>query len=376
MYKPINQRLLTPGPMSLKDNVKNAMLCDLGSRTEDFRRVSTRVQNKLLLVAGAERTHDVVMLPGSGTTMIEAVFSSFLDSRHEVLVCINGIYGRRAFEILQTLGMKAHAINQDFGKRICVESVRKALRANPKITHLYFVHVETTFGILNPYNELLALARENGLFSIIDSMSAFGAEPVSGLRDGYDILITSGNKCIEAPPGVAFAFLSKRLLAMNDVIPQTYALNLKHQLATFKATQEWRFTPPTHVIQAVDAALDQLLLEGVHCRKQRYGAMATELVDRLRTAGFLPLLQESDRFPVCVSFSTKFIRSQADFLIFYELLEKNGLHIYAAMDSTTKSFRIGCIGAIESKWIDNLVDCAHAFSAQKSVTCFEMEKLA
>ena len=60
------------------------------------------------------------------------------------------------------------------------------------------------------------LARRRGIVSIVDSMSAFGAMEIDARIHPFDILIASGNKCLEAPPGIAFAIIRRNLLTRNE----------------------------------------------------------------------------------------------------------------------------------------------------------------
>ena len=137
-------------------------------------------------MADAQNTHDVVMLPGSGTTMIEAIFRSFWMFATKFSFASMGSMASVPLRCY-TLGIAAYAVYQTLGG---YAPVPFEMPSRP--THHYaslFVHAETTFGIRNPYDEL-KISREYGLISVVDSMSAFGGTPVSGQCDRFDVLIT------------------------------------------------------------------------------------------------------------------------------------------------------------------------------------------
>ena len=64
--------LLTPGPLTTSDTVKEAMLRDWGSRDEAFIAMNHEVRERLVALAGAQETHVCVPLQGSGTFTVEA----------------------------------------------------------------------------------------------------------------------------------------------------------------------------------------------------------------------------------------------------------------------------------------------------------------
>jgi len=84
-------------------------------------------------------------------------------------------------------------------------------------THVAIIHCETSSGILNPIEEIGQLVYDHGAKKgstvyIVDSMSGFGAIPIS-LRNGHiTYMISSANKCIEGVPGFAFVICKKQHL--------------------------------------------------------------------------------------------------------------------------------------------------------------------
>ncbi|MDD1531868.1 hypothetical protein C7U88_32045, partial [Bradyrhizobium sp. WBOS2] len=133
----------------------------------------------------------------------------------------------------------------------------------PGITHLCFVHCETTTGIVNPLDEIVEVARQRGVKTIIDGMSSFGALNIDLSQRGPDVLVTSSNKCIEGPPGVAFVIAARELLENVTQEPRSFVLDVRDQWRSLERTGEWRSTPPTHVVQATTMALKILHEEGI-----------------------------------------------------------------------------------------------------------------
>ena len=67
---PGDKLLFTPGPLTTSATVKQAMLCDLGSRDAEFLAAVRDVRHGLLQLAGVsqELGYETVPLQGSGKT--------------------------------------------------------------------------------------------------------------------------------------------------------------------------------------------------------------------------------------------------------------------------------------------------------------------
>ena len=349
-------RLLTPGPLALAPEVKASMQSDLGSRDIAFREVTRDIRRAIGDLAHAGPDYTTVLVQGSGTFAIEAVLSTLLKDSDKVLVCSNGVYGETAARILRRHRLRHAVLPCPIDTPVPVAAAEAMLRRDPSITHLYFVHCETTSGILNPMAELLALARRRGVASIVDSMSAFGAVEVDARAHPFDVLISSGTKCLEAPPGIAFAVVRRALLTPQNTAARTYTLDLFDQWRAFEESGEWRCTPPTHVAQALRAALAGLREETVAGRHARYAAIRDRLVARMRPLGFEPILPPSLQSPVCVAFrSDALVPDAAAFADYYQHLRAARLLIYARFHEASRSFRVGCIGQIQPDWVEDFI---------------------
>src|SRR5438874_3665754 len=89
--------LFTPGPLTTSFSVKQAMLRDAGSWHYEFNAIVAAVRDRILQVAGVSRAEgfEAVMLQGSGTFGVEAVFATCVPPQGKVVVLSNGAYGER-----------------------------------------------------------------------------------------------------------------------------------------------------------------------------------------------------------------------------------------------------------------------------------------
>lgn len=350
-------RLLTPGPMALSDVVKQAMLKDLGSRGSEFIQLTEDVCSMLVEIAHGVGAHEPVLIQGSGTFAVEASIGTFCRKSGRVLVIVNGIYGERAVSILKRHGIPHKTVVFAANTRPDLGVIRQKLQTSPDVTHMFVVCCETTTGILNPLAELCALARNHGVTTIVDAMSSFGGHRIDVIRDHVDILISSGNKCVEAPPGIAFVIARRSLLEQAGGNNRSYCLDLHDQWVGFQRTGEWRSTPPTHVLQALHTALRTLRFETVAARRKRYERIRDRITSGMVALGFVPVVAHKDRSAVCIALTHPDWRGreEQEFARYCDALHAAGLHIYAKMHAQTASFRIGCIGRIQDHWIDDLL---------------------
>jgi 2-aminoethylphosphonate-pyruvate transaminase len=233
--------------------------------------------------------------------------------------------------------------------------VAAALQADKTITHVAAVHCETTSGILNPVDEIAQATVRHGRSLLIDAMSAFGAIELDAGKVPFSALMASSNKCLEGVPGIGFSIVRKADLAATAGQSHSLSLDLHGQWQGFEANGQWRFTPPTHVLAALDAALEQHQAEGgVAGRFARYSRNCRKLVDGMRELGFQTLLPDELQAPIIVTFHAPDDPAYR-FARFYDLLHDRGFAIYPGKLTAAETFRIGCIGALDDTDMTNAV---------------------
>lgn len=351
--------LLTPGPLTTSFAVKQAMLRDWGSWDGDFRLMTAELRTRLTGMLGAGCAEfDCVPIQGSGTFVVEAMLGSLVPHDGKVLVLANGAYGKRAAQILHSIGRR-HAV-LDKGDYLPPRGVdvAEALAADEKITHVFAVHCETSSGILNPIEEISDATYGFGKKLLIDSMSAFGAIPLDPHRIRHEAIVSSANKCIEGVPGFGFVLARKSELKAARGNSHSLSLDIHAQWRNFEQTGQWRFTPPTHVIAAFLEALREHEAEGgVEARGARYAVNRDQLVEGMRALGFETLLQSRWLSPIIVTF---FCPADPNFHFgrFYELMKARGFIIYPGKLTIVDSFRIGCIGRMDASVMRSVVTAA------------------
>ncbi len=338
--------LLTPGPLTTSLETKAAMLRDWGSWDENFNAVTAAVRRKLLDIIGGADTHVCIPLQGSGTFAVEAAVNTLVPRDGHVLVLVNGAYGKRMARLTQMMGRRCTTFETADDVPTTADDVARLLAKDPTITHVGLIHCETSTGIENPLAGIAAVVHQAGKSLIVDAMSSFAALPIDARTIPFDVLVAASGKCIEGPPGMGFVFVRREMIAQCEGRSSSLAMDLYDQWVYMEKTTQWRFTPPTHVVVAVDAALDQFVAQGGQpARLARYSANCQTLVTGMRELGFRVFLDAKIQAPIIVTF-----HAPADpaytFKEFYARVRDKGFILYPGKLTQLETFRVGCIGAI------------------------------
>jgi len=363
--------LLTPGPLTTSASVKAAMLHDWGSRDDTFIAMNRSVRERLVALANATGSHVAVPIQGSGTFAVEAMLGTFVPKGGRVLLLVNGAYGRRMADICRVIGRDAAVEETAEDVPPDPATVARLLAADPSVGHVAMVHGETTAGILNPLAEIAQVVAAAGRRLLVDSMSAFGALPVDARTMPFDALASSANKCLQGVPGLAFVICRETALAAAAGQAASVSLDLHAQWRAMERDGQWRFTPPTHVVAALQQALDEHAAEGgVAARGARYARNCAVLIEGMRRLGFRSLLPDALQAPIIVTFHMP-THPRFEFGRFYDALKDRGFVIYPGKLTKVDSFRIGCIGDLHEADMHAAVDAVAATLAEMDVALTE-----
>ena len=338
--------LLNPGPSVTSERVHRAIGGpDLCHREPEYVELFASVRTKLLRVAGVDDEWGVVLIGGSGTAALEAMTGAFVRPGRRLLVCQNGHYGERIATIASRLGVDVVAVNASHTEPIDPAEVARALEANPGVDAVAVVHHETTTGLLNPVQEIAAVADSHGVLLLTDAISSFGAEQLDLDGRGIDVVAGTSNKCLHGLPGVAFLLVSPRAQARADQAP---ARSLYFDIPSYLRAQDRRtvpFTPAIPAIYALDAALDELFDEGLEPRREHYRARMAYLDREFERLGFTPVVAAEHR---SASVRSLPLPSGVRYEDLHDALKARGYVIYAGLgEAAATSFRVCALGNLE-----------------------------
>jgi 2-aminoethylphosphonate-pyruvate transaminase len=338
--------LLTPGPLTTSLATRAAMLRDWGSWDASFNAVTAAVRARLCDIVNARDTHVCVPLQGSGTFSVEAAVNTLVPRDGHLLVLVNGAYGKRLAKLAQMLGRRITQFETAEDVPTTAADVDRLLQRDASITHVGLIHCETSTGIENPLAGIAAVVARHGKSLIVDAMSSFGALPIDAQSIPFDALVAASGKCVEGPPGMGFVFVRKSVLERSEGRSSSLSMDLHDQWVYMEKTTQWRFTPPTHVLVALDAALAQYVAEGGQpARLARYRANCDTLLAGLAELGLTSFLPAAIQAPIIVTVHAP-QDARFTFKDFYARVRDKGFILYPGKLTQVETFRVGCIGAI------------------------------
>ncbi|MGV2987801.1 2-aminoethylphosphonate--pyruvate transaminase [Vibrio sp. E150_011] len=349
--------LLTPGPLSTSETVRQAMLKDWCTWDDDYNKdIVEVIRTTLTALATSSAGYTSVLMQGSGTASVEATIGSALGKNAKLLVVDNGAYGARMAQIAEYLSIPVSVIAPGEVHQPSIEAIQQALVDDSSITHVAIVHCETTTGMLNPIDAVVKLAKQHDKIVILDAMSSFGGIPMDIAELGVDFMISSANKCIQGVPGFGFVIAKQSELEKCQGQARSLTLDLYDQWQCMENNHgKWRFTSPTHTVRAFYQALQELHDEGgIAARHQRYQTNQKTLVEGMRSLGFRTLLNDDLHSPIITSFYSP-EHSDYQFKEFYNRLKAQGFVIYPGKVSNANCFRIGNIGDVYPNDIKRLI---------------------
>ncbi|MFC5519376.1 2-aminoethylphosphonate--pyruvate transaminase [Polaromonas jejuensis] len=351
--------LLTPGPLTTSARTKQSMLRDWGSWDSEFNQITARLRQGLLRIVHGEGTHECVPLQGSGTFSVEAAIGTLVppgEKGGHVLVPNNGAYCQRIAKICKVLGRQLSTFDYAEDAQIRPEDIDRLLTNDPSITHVALVHCETSTGILNPLHEIALVVQRHGKGLIIDAMSSFGALEIDARKTPFDAVIAASGKCLEGVPGMGFVLARRAALERCEGNCHSLAMDLYDQWVYMNKTTQWRFTPPTHVVAALDAALTQYFEEGgLAARGGAYARNCRELITGLAGLGLRSFLPTAIQAPIIVTFHAP-ASPRYEFKAFYNAVKQRGYILYPGKLTTVETFRVGCMGQLGARGMAGAVE--------------------
>lgn len=344
--------MFVPGPVDVDPAILAAQTRQmLPHRSREFEEIYRRSWEKAQKVF--QTRLKVFIVTASGTGLQEAAVRNF--ARKSILSCVNGAFSQRWYEVALTNGKQADILEAEWGEPIPPEKVADALRRKP-YEMITIVHNETSTGVENPIQEIAAVVKSTSPETLIcvDAVSSLGGVNIETDAWGLDFVLTSSQKCLALPPGLALAAVSERALAYAQSIPARgwyfdFVRLEKHLLKDSTPA-----TPAISLIYALDLQLDHILEEGLEARFVRHSAMADRTQSWALSAGFSLFAVEGARSKTVTTVVNERNIDISDlnaFLLKRRMRIANG---YGALKG--KTFRIAHMGETRMEQLEQLFD--------------------
>ena len=347
--------LLNPGPSTTTDTVKMAQVVpDICPREKEFASLMKGLREDLVkIVHGDLQKYTSVLFCGSGTINIDVCINSLLPEGGKVLVVNNGAYSTRAVEICQYYGLPHIDLKFPVNQRPDLDKVEETLKNNPDIKLVHTTHNETGTGILNPIREIGALAHKYGAIFTVDTTSTYAMRPINIEEDNIDFCMASAQKGLMAMTGLSFVVGNRSIIEKSKDYPKrSYYCNLFLQYDCFEKTGEMHFTPPVQTIYAAIQGIKEYWAEGEEGKWARHTRVFNAINDGLERLGFKQVIKPEERTGL-VSTAIYPDDPNWSFEKVHDYCYERGFTIYPGKISSTNTFRLCALGAIDVKDIED-----------------------
>jgi predicted phosphoserine aminotransferase len=226
---------------------------------------------------------------------------------------------------------------------------------------LTVVHNETSTGLQNPVREIAEAVRAVApeTLILVDAVSSLAGARIEMDAWGLDMVLTSSQKCLALPPGLALGAVSDRAMKKAEKVENKgWYFDLvrmeKHRLKDSSPA-----TPAMSLIFALDKQLDRILAEGLENRFARHSAMAKRVQDWADEHDLSMYAPEGFRSQTVTTVKND---RGWDISALNKFLQERGMRIangYGALKNNT--FRIAHMGEIQMEDIEELLKAMEEF---------------
>lgn len=337
--------LLGPGPSDIHPRILAAMAQPtVGHLDPYYLRVMDELQSMLREVFRTQNRMTMA-ISGTGSAGQEAAVVNMIEPGERVLVCINGVFGNRLFDMAERAGGEATKIERPWGEVFDVVEVKEALaRVKPKIVAI--VMAETSTGAWQPIEEIAAAVRDAGAMLILDTVTALGGIPVEIDTWQVDAVYSGTQKCLGCPPGLAPVSFSDR--AVEKILKrqkkvQSWYLDISMLANYWGSDRVYHHTAPINMTYALHESLQIVLEEGLEACFARHRRNHVALKAGLAALGMEYATQAGHELPQLNA--VRIPSGVEDVPVRKALLERFGIEIGAGLGAFKgKVWRIGLMG--------------------------------
>jgi len=285
--------LLGPGPSMVSPRVMRAMAAPVLSHLDaDLMAMMDQMRGQLERCFRAPTGSFAFAVSGTGTSAMETAVANLVGDRTRVLALVGGYFAERLAGMCQRYGAQVTRLDYEWGRAVDPDAVSRALRDRPADI-VTVVHAETSTGVLNPVEQVAAIAREQGAMVIVDAVTSLGGHPLEVEQWGIDACYSCAQKCIGAPSGIAPIVFSPAALERR-VKARSFSFDLT-LLEDYWLRRKYHHTMCASLIYALREALLMVEEEGLEARWTRHRDHHRALVDGLDRLGLSLLPPEAER---------------------------------------------------------------------------------
>ena len=343
--------MMTPGPSSIDPRVYRALAAPVVGHLDPW--FKTCMDETQILMRQVFQTENRVTMPlsASGSGGIEAAVLNTLEEGDEAIVCVNGWFSERMYEIALRSPAKITKLEVPYGWAVDPEDVRKA-GTGKKIKIVGLAHGETSSGVVTALDPFRKVADELGALLIVDTVASLAAEPLNVDKQRLDIVFSGSQKALSAPPGMSPITVSPRteeVLRNRKKKVQSWYFDLTTAMNYWGKDRLYHHTPPISLIYALREAMRLTMEEGLQVRWERHRVNQQALIAGVEAMG-LELLVKNPKERLVTVTPVMIPASIDDAQFRNQLLDEFNIEIAGGIGPLkAKIWRLGLMGYCAQK---------------------------
>lgn len=269
----MHKKLFIPGPIEVREDVLEKMSTPMiGHRSKDASKLQKDISENLKKLFYTE--NEILLSTSSGSGLMEGAVRCCTQKRAAVFSI--GSFGDRWHEMAVSNGIEADLFKSEPGSITTPAMVEEALSTG-KYDLITITHNETSTGIMNPVEEISNVVKKYPeVIFCLDTVSSAGGTKIEVDKLGVDICITSSQKALGLPPGLAICTISERAVEKARTVKNRgFYFDLVQLYDTVKNKDyQYPSTPNLSAMFALDYQLDRIMEEGLENRFKRHLEMA------------------------------------------------------------------------------------------------------
>ncbi|HEX5034056.1 MAG TPA: alanine--glyoxylate aminotransferase family protein [bacterium] len=345
-------RLMAPGPTPVPESVLTKMaLPIIHHRTEAFEKVVAEVREGLKWLY--QTKNEILIFAASGTGAMEGAVVNLLSKSDKALVVDGGKFGERWWKICKAYGIAHDVIKVEWGQAVDPKVIEQKLKET-EYRAVFMQASETSTGVGHPVKAVADLVKNYpNTALVVDAITALGVIDIPTDKWGIDVLITGSQKALMLPPGLAFASVSPKALALCEKsdLPKFY-FDFKRELKSIQEnTTAW--TPAVSLIIGLAEVLRMMKAEGLENLFKRHGIQAKATREGLKAMGLKLFAPDAPSDAVTAAYSPEGMDAGK---IVKALKNQFNMTIAGGQDQAKgKIFRIGHLGYYDPMDILNVL---------------------
>jgi alanine-glyoxylate transaminase/serine-glyoxylate transaminase/serine-pyruvate transaminase len=343
--------LLGPGPSLTSPRVMRAMAAPTLSHLDPLMvRLLDDVRERLARCFQAADKSFAFAVSGTGTSGMETCVANLVKEGTRATVVVSGYFGDRLAQMCERYGAAVTRLDVEWGRACDPDALRRQLKATGADV-VAMVHAETSTGVLNPMEQMAAVAREHGALTIVDAVTSFGGHRLDVGAWGIDACYSCTQKCLGGPSGLAPVVFGPRAIDVSSGGPSP-AKRVKCRsfyfdlglLQDYWLNRKYHHTMSSTMIYALYEALAIVEEEGLEARWSRHERNHKMLLETLAPLGLSVLPPEGER--LWTLNAVKVPAGVDEAAVRKHLLEAFNIEIGAGLGPLAgKIWRVGLMGA-------------------------------